>query len=89
MNVLLPLVQAGLIQPNTTVTWRRRGGKVLTAIVKADGSLTTSDGKTYRTPSGAARHFTGRPIDGWNVWATPDGRRLSELRELIGGSASE
>ena len=89
MNALLPLVQAGLIEPNTTVTWRRRGGQVLTAIVKADGSLTTSDGKNHRTPSGAAKNFTGRPIDGWNAWTTPDGRRLSQLRGLIGGSTNE
>jgi hypothetical protein len=88
VNALLPLIQAGLLQPRTTVTWKRRGGQVLTATVEADGSLTTADGKTHRTPSGAARHFTGKPIDGWHAWALSDGRRLSDLREAIGGSSN-
>ena len=89
MNALLPLIQAGLLQPSSTVTWRRRGGRVITATVQADGSLTTSDGKTHRTPSGAARHFTGKPIDGWHAWALPDGRRLSDLRATINGSSND
>ena len=89
MNALLPLIQAGLLQPSSTVTWRRRGGQVITATVQADGSLTTSDGKTHRTPSGAAKHFTGKPIDGWHAWALSDGRRLSDLRATLNGSLND
>ena len=89
VNALLPLIQAGLLKPNSTVTWKRRGGQVLTATVQADGSLTTADGKTHRTPSGAAKHHTGKPIDGWNAWSLPDGRRLSDLRAAIGGSTND
>ncbi len=85
VNALLPLIEAGLLQPNSTVMWKRRGGEVLTAMVQIDGSLKTPDGKTHRTPSGAAKHYTGRPIDGWNAWAVPDGRRLSDLRAAIRG----
>jgi hypothetical protein len=62
---------------------------VITATVQADGSLTTSDGKTHRTPSGAAKHFTGKPIDGWHAWALSDGRRLSDLRATLNGSLND
>jgi hypothetical protein len=38
------------------------------------------EGRVYSTPSAAAKSVTGKPVDGWKFWRTPDGKQLSELR---------
>ena len=37
-------------------------------------------GRVFATPSGAAKVYTGKPVDGWTYWRLPDGRRLDSLR---------
>ena len=69
MSTLRELVDKGLLSPNAELVWHRRSKAVTyTAIVQSDGSLLTSDGIAHKTPSGAARHFGKKPVDGWNVW---------------------
>ena len=47
------------------------------------------DGKSFDTPSGAAKHLRRRATNGWYFWATADGRRLRDVRqEFLGGSAA-
>jgi hypothetical protein len=55
------------------------------AVINADGTLSTSDGKKHRTPSGAAKHLNGnKPVDGWIAWKhQKSGKKLAELRDQI------
>ena len=53
------------------------------ATIKSNGQLATTDGKIHRTPSGAARHYYNKPIDGWHNWRLQrTGQRLSDIREF-------
>ena len=41
------------------------------------------DGKTYRSPSGAARSICGYPVDGWHFWKYRDERgRIQKIDKL-------
>jgi hypothetical protein len=53
--------------------------------LNADGTITTTDGKKHKTPSGAAKHLNGnKPVDGWLAWKVKSsGLSLSTLRENI------
>ena len=52
------------------------------AVVNEDGTISTSDGKKHKTPSGAAKHLNqNKPVDGWIAWKhLKSGNKLSELR---------
>ena len=56
-----------------------------TAIISKDGLLTTTDGVSHKTPSGAAKHLNGnKPVDGWIAWKSKKvGKSLAELRSQI------
>ncbi len=55
------------------------------ATVAHEGGLQI-DGQDFRTPSGAAKHATGRPtIDGWRYWRLDDGRSLKDVRASFNG----
>jgi hypothetical protein len=78
---LLGLIATGRLRVGTTLHHRGRqssGRNGLEATVVKDGIR--FDGRVYRTPSAAAKSVTGKPVDGWNFWRTPDGKQLSELR---------
>jgi hypothetical protein len=85
MTTVLDLLNAGLVTSGTRLTWKRRGGSSSTAEIQSNGFLKTEDGSLHKSPSGAARKFVGRPIDGWAVWRTPSGESLSDLRKKITG----
>ena len=51
--------------------------------VLANGAIKTADGRSHKSPSGAARSQVGRPVDGWTVWRTSDGTPLGELRTKL------
>lgn len=78
---LKTLIDDGKVRSGETVVMRRRQGSDRSAKINGDGTLTTDDGKVHRSPSGAAKHVVGRPIDGWTAWRLPNGRTLDELRE--------
>ena len=84
--VVNDLLEAGLIKPDTPLTWTRpRIGETYKARVFSTGTIRLDDGRTFSSPSLAAREAAGIvAYNGWNAWKIPDGRTLSELRtELI------
>ncbi|GAA4674587.1 GmrSD restriction endonuclease domain-containing protein [Gordonia humi] len=50
----------------------------VTATVSATGI--TLDGRSFATPSGAARHLRKKATNGWYFWTVDDGRRLADVR---------
>ena len=85
MTTLRDLIRAGHIQAEEQIQWvRPRMGLKHHAVVNANGQITTEDGVIHRSPSGAARHFYQKPIDGWSAWKViRTGQSLSEIRKLV------
>jgi hypothetical protein len=84
MSKIVDLLQKGSLTAGEELIWNRRVAKQIhLAIVNQDGSITTSDGMTHRTPSGAAKHLNGnRPVDGWLAWKIKSsGFSLATLRD--------
>ena len=83
MAKLSEFIKSGLISNGEELIWERRVAKEKhLAIVNSDGSITTADGKSHKTPSGAAKHLNGnKPVDGWLAWKIKkSGKALSSLR---------
>lgn len=86
MSSVNELLKANLISPGTQLIWKRTKSKVThSAIINANGTISTSDGKTHKTLSGAARHLNGnKPVDGWIAWKVKvSGKSLAQLRKSI------
>ncbi len=83
MAKISDLIEQGILPVGTRLVWNRRGGKNFSAEVLANGAIKTSDGRSHKSPSGAARSLVGRPVDGWTVWRTSDGIPLGELRTQL------
>jgi hypothetical protein len=82
------LLSLGYLQDGDVIYWKRpRMGLTHFATIKRGGEVVTSDGTVYRSPSGAARHYYQKPIDGWYNWRLErTGQRLDEVREnAMGG----
>ncbi|MEU7088000.1 DUF4357 domain-containing protein [Streptomyces achromogenes] len=82
---LAALMQAGLLEPDTVLTFRqRRAGRSGRAVVTADGQLIV-DGHSspFSSPSKAAEAVTGNVINGWTLWHTPKGETLDQLRQKL------
>jgi len=79
------LIEAKLIKPGTSLR-ARWGGYGEKAEVQADGNLVV-EGSSFTSPSGAAKHVTGRATNGWDFWVVPSGdgslRPLATLRERL------
>ncbi len=58
-------------------------GVTYEAVLGEDGMLTISTGERFYSPSGAAKHFHGRQVNGWKRWRVPrlGERRLKDLRD--------
>lgn len=79
------LISKGLLSSGQLLVWRRRVlNSTFTAVVQPDGSLKTEDGKSHKSPSGAAKHLnSGKPVDGWMAWKVKDsGKSLADLRTI-------
>jgi hypothetical protein len=74
------LVAAGLIEPGATLWARRKAHSHRTATVLPDGRIDV-DGSAFQTPSGAAKHISGKGENGWwFLLVDPTSRRsLSDL----------
>jgi hypothetical protein len=84
MTTISDLIVNGLIEVGDTLIWTRRSlGEIHTAVVQPNGTLVTEDGVTHKTPSGAAKHFSKKPIDGWNTW------KVGESKQSIGSLRSK
>lgn len=79
------LISNGLLKVGDTLVWKRRSlGETHTAIVQANGTLVTEDGAVHKTPSGAAKHFSNKPVDGWNTWKIGQSKKsIGSLRSKI------
>ena len=83
--VVSDLLDAELIKPDTPLTWTRpKIGKTYNAGVLNTGAIRLDDGRTYASPSRAAREAAGIvAYNGWDAWKVPNGRTLSELRSEL------
>lgn len=84
--MLKQLLSKGILNAGEELIWKRRVMKENhLAVLNADGTITTADGKKHKTPSGAAKHLNGnKPVDGWLAWRVKSsGLSLSALRENI------
>lgn len=82
MDSLLSLLEAGILQEGEVLVMRRRGASEVKALVGPTGKLQL-DGKSFRTPSGAAKYVVNRPINGWSAWRNIAGFTLSHLRDSL------
>jgi hypothetical protein len=74
------LLDSGRLLSGTQLEWKRRGERSFFAVVQDDGVLVLEDGTRHKSPSGAAKHIVGRPVDGWTVWKLPNGQPIGVLR---------
>jgi Restriction Enzyme Adenine Methylase Associated len=79
-EALITLIRSGKLQVGTTQLHRGRSssGKDATATVVEEGLRMR--GRTFTTPSAAAKAITGKPVDGWIFWRLLDGDPLDSLR---------
>ena len=71
------LIQNGKIKPGTQITMTKKG-VTIDASIKGNGSIETSDGQIFKSPSGAAKAFNGgKPIDGWLAWRLKENHRIT------------
>jgi hypothetical protein len=69
MTSIADLISKGLVAPGQVISFSRRALRIKhLAHIQSDGKILTEDGKLHNSPSGAAKHFTKKPIDGWNAW---------------------
>ena len=83
---LVDLLKAGVLRPGDELVWKRRVAKTShIAVVEKDGTLTTADGVSHKSPSDAAKHLNkNKPIDGWLAWKKREGEiSLAELRSKL------
>lgn len=83
ITIELPqLVAAGALEPGARLFGRTSGGKMAEATIMANGHLEV-DGKSFETPSGAARYVRGGGTNGWRFWVLDDGRQIHDLRNAF------
>ncbi|MGH3259826.1 MAG: hypothetical protein ACRDOU_31255 [Streptosporangiaceae bacterium] len=77
---LLTLIRSGKLPTGTTLRHKFLSSYKDDAAATVVDDGIRIDGKTYRTPSGAARAITQNPVDGWLFWKLPSGETLGTLR---------
>ena len=77
---LRDLIRSGKLPIGTTLEHKGRiyTDRTVTATVVESGIRL--HGQVFKTPSGAAKAVTRKPVDGWSFWRLPDGRPLEALR---------
>jgi site-specific DNA-methyltransferase (adenine-specific) len=80
---LLTLIRTGKLPSGITLrhSFRRVAKGDVTSTVVDDGIRVR--GRTYKTPSAAARAITQTPVDGWLFWKLPTGESLGTLRTEV------
>jgi hypothetical protein len=60
-------------------------GVTYEAFVDEDGSIVVSTGERFSSPSGAAKHFHKRAVNGWKRWRVPrlGGSRRTERQNTL------
>lgn len=84
-GILAALLEAGVLQPGETLTWRRRNkGVTYTVTVLPGGALQTADGRVHATVCAATANASGRHgSNGWLAWRRADGVSLDDLRQPL------
>jgi hypothetical protein len=82
------LLEAELVAPGDRLVWERpRLGAVYRATITDNGGIELEDGRSFATPSSAAKHAAHIPAcDGWYAWRLwrPEGEvLLHELRKSL------
>lgn len=88
---LSDLMEAGLVGDGEELVWRRpRVGEEHRAAVTAEGAILLEDGRTFSSPSRAAKEAARIPAyDGWYAWRlVRDDRTLHALREELAHRAT-
>ena len=82
MTSIRDLISANLLSNGTQIIWHRKSLQVVhRALIQSDGAIQTEDGKLHKSPSGAAKHFGKKPVDGWIAWKVEaTGQSLADLR---------
>jgi hypothetical protein len=86
MSSMKQLLTLGSVSAGDKLSWSRRVlNNAHEAVINQDGTISTSDGKQHKTPSGAAKHLNqNKPVDGWLAWRhVKSGKKLTELRSAI------
>lgn len=86
MSSMKQLLKLGAVSAGDKLSWSRRVlNSAHEAVINQDGTISTSDGKQHKTPSGAAKHLNqDKPVDGWLAWRhEKSGKKLAELRSAI------
>jgi hypothetical protein len=84
MTTISDLISQGLLKAGDTLVWKRRSlVETHTATIQTNGPLVTEDGAVHKTPSGAAKHFSNKPVDGWNTW------KIGQSKTSIGSLRSK
>lgn len=84
MTTISDLISNGLLKVGDKLVWKRRSlGETHIATIQSNGTLVTEDGAVHNTPSGAAKHFSKKPVDGWNTW------KIGETKTSIGSLRSK
>jgi hypothetical protein len=74
---LLSLIKSGKLPSGTTL--HHQGHRYSGDATVTENGLRVR-GRTYETPTGAAKAITNREVDGWIFWKLPSGERLDTLR---------
>jgi hypothetical protein len=74
---LLLLIMSGRLPSGTTL--HHQGPRYSGRATVTDNGLRVR-GRTYQTPTGAAKAITNGEVDGWIFWKLPSGERLDTLR---------
>ena len=86
MASIKALLKSGSVSAGDKLIWSRRVLKNShEAVINSDGTISTSDGKKHKTPSGAAKHLNdNKPVDGWIAWKHfNSGKSLHQLRAAL------
>ena len=86
MSSVKQLLKSGSVSAGDVLVWSRRVLKSShEAVINQDGTISTSDGKKHKTPSGAAKYLNqDKPVDGWIAWRhVKSGKKLAELRSAL------
>jgi hypothetical protein len=83
MSKIYDLILANCLSGGDRLIWKRNSDRTVhVAIISSNGTVTTEDGRVHKSPSGAAKHLAGRPIDGWLAWKLESsGESLDVIRK--------
>ena len=77
------LIEAGLIEFTIPLIWHQPDRRETHHAELLPSGLIRYDGRTFGSPSSAAKAASGGGGSGWTDWRLPDGRTLDDLRAVF------